>query len=158
MAIRKTRLAGAVLALAVATVGTFEGVRLVAYPDRLAYGIPTVCFGETRGVKLGDKHTLDECRAMLGDALVEFEQGIRSCLKNPDAIPDETYVAALSLSYNIGQAAFCGSTVRKRLDAGQIAAACDAFLAWNRAGGKVVQGLVNRRKEERALCLKGIQP
>jgi lysozyme len=151
----KTRLLGGLLALTVGVVGAFEGVRLYAYRD--VVGVPTVCFGETRGVKMGDKYTMEECKAMLGDALVDFEQGIRKCLKNPDAIPDPTYAASISLAYNIGQRAFCGSTVRKRLDAGDIKGACDAFLRWNRAGGKVIKGLVNRREEERELCLRGVK-
>lgn len=153
----KTRLIGGVLAAAIALVGTWEGVRLVAYPDQFANGLPTVCFGETRGVKLGDKYTLDQCKKMLGNALVDFETGMRRCLKNPDAIPDESYVAFLSLSYNIGTNAFCGSTVARRANAGNLKGACDAISWWNKAGGRVVRGLVNRRADERKLCLKGLR-
>ncbi|WP_210203036.1 lysozyme [Pseudaminobacter soli (ex Li et al. 2025)] len=145
---------GALLAAAVALVGSWEGLRTVAYRD--VVGIPTVCFGETRGVKMGDRYTVDECKAMLGDALVEFETGMRRCLKAPDAIPAKSYVAFLSLSYNIGTTAFCGSTVVRRANAGDIRGACDAISAWNRAGGRVVQGLVNRRAEERRICLEGV--
>lgn len=152
----KTRLktGGALMALVIATVGAWEGVRTVAYRDIV--GVPTVCFGETRGVKMGDRYSLEECRAMLGEGLREFEQGIRVCLKDPDKIPDETYAAALSLSWNIGQRGFCRSSVARHLNAGNIAAACDAFLLWNKAGGRVVKGLVNRRKAERELCRKGL--
>ncbi|PSJ60991.1 lysozyme [Mesorhizobium soli] len=142
------------MAAAVALVGSWEGLRTVAYRD--VVGIPTVCFGETRGVKMGDRYTVDECKAMLGDALVEFETGMRRCLKAPDAIPAKSYVAFLSLSYNIGTTAFCGSTVVRRANAGDIRGACDAISAWNRAGGRVVQGLVNRRAEERRICLEGV--
>lgn len=148
-----TRLSGALLAASIAVVGGYEGLRTHAYRD--AVGIPTVCFGETRGVSMGDTYTVEQCKEMLGDALVDFEQGIRGCLSQPDKIPDPTYVAILSLSYNIGQRAFCGSTVRKRLDAGDIRGACNAFLMWNKAGGKVLPGLDRRRHEERELCLKG---
>jgi lysozyme len=147
----------ALAAMAVALVGGFEGLRQVAYPDRLANNIPTVCFGETRGVKLGDRYTVDECKAMLGNALAEFETGMRRCLKEPDSIPAKPYVAFLSLSYNIGTGAFCGSTVVRRANAGDIRGACDAIAAWNRAGGRIVKGLANRRAEERALCLEGVQ-
>lgn len=93
---------------------------------------------------------------MLGDALIEFETGMRKCLKAPDAIPDKPYTAFLSLSYNIGTGAFCGSTVARRANAGDLKGACNAIPAWNRAGGKVVKGLVNRRAEERAICLEGL--
>lgn len=150
---------GALTALgiaAVAFVGGKEGMRTVAYRDIV--GIPTVCFGETRGVKMGDRYTPEECRAMLGDGLVEFEQGIRACLKAPDAIPDRSYIAFLSLSYNIGRRAFCGSTVARKANAGDITGACNAIPAWNKAGGRVVRGLVVRRAEERDMCLKGGLP
>lgn len=154
MASRLTR-GASLAALAVALVATWEGVRTIAYRDSLAGGIPTICFGETRGVKMGDRYTLEECKVMLGEGLVEFEAMIRPCLSDPDKIPDPTYAAILSLSYNIGARAFCRSTVARRLNAGDIRGACDAMLLWNRAGGRVVRGLVNRRKAERELCLKG---
>lgn len=152
----RSRLAkgSAILAAAVALVGTWEGVRTVAYKDIV--GVPTVCFGETRGVKMGDRYTLEECRVMLGDGLVEFERGMRACLRSPDTIPAKSYVAFLSLSYNIGMRAFCGSTVARRANAGDIRGACDAIRMWDRAGGKIVQGLVNRRADERRICLQGV--
>jgi lysozyme len=140
--------------LAVGLVGAWEGLRTTAYRD--VVGIPTVCFGETRGVQMGDKYTVDECKAMLGDALAEFETGMRRCLTNPDKIPDKPYVAFLSLSYNIGTGAFCKSTVARRANAGDLRGACDAILAWNKAGGRVIKGLVNRRQDERKMCLEGI--
>jgi lysozyme len=152
----KSRLkkSAALMAGAVALVGAWEGVRTVAYKDIV--GIPTVCFGETRGVKMGDRYTMDECKAMLGDALIEFETGMRACLKQPDAIPDKPYTAFLSLSYNIGTKAFCGSTVARRANSGDLRGACNAIPAWNRAGGKIVRGLVARRADEQKLCLEGI--
>jgi lysozyme len=152
----KTRLkmGSTIAAAAVALVASWEGVKTVAYKDIV--GIPTVCFGETRGVKMGDRYSMDDCRAMLGDALVEFEQGMRACLTRPDAIPDKPYVAFLSLSYNIGTRAFCGSTVARKANAGDIKGACNSIPAWNRAGGRVVKGLVNRRAEEQRICLEGV--
>lgn len=140
--------------LAVGLVGAWEGLRTVAYKDIV--GVPTVCFGETRGVEMGDEYTVEECQVMLGDGLMEFEVGIRNCLTNPDAIPEESYVAFLSLSYNIGTGGFCRSTVARRANAGDIAGACEAIEMWNRAGGRVVQGLVNRRADEKRLCLEGL--
>lgn len=152
----KSRLkkSGALMAGAVALVGAWEGVKTVAYKDIV--GVPTVCFGETRGVKMGDRYTMDECRAMLGDALVEFETNMRKCLKAPDSIPDKPYTAFLSLSYNIGTGAFCGSTVARKANDGDLRGACNAIPAWNRAGGRVVKGLVNRRAEEQKICLEGV--
>jgi len=136
-------------------VGGWEGKRNRAYKDIV--GVATICYGETRGVEMGDVKTDAECLAMLGDALVEFEQGMRKCLGSAaDTVPDSTYVAFLSLAYNIGTGAFCRSTVVRRATTGDVRGACDAILAFNRAGGRVVYGLQRRRAAERELCLRDI--
>lgn len=157
MAKSRLKKSAAVTAMAVALVGAWEGLRTVAYPDRLAGGIPTVCFGETRGVKLGDRYTVEECKAMLGDGLADFEAGMRKCLRSPDSVPDKPYVAFLSLSYNIGTGAFCRSSIARRANQGDLRGACNAIPLYNRAGGRVVKGLVNRREAERKLCLEGVR-
>jgi lysozyme len=64
--------------------------------------------------------------------------------------------ASVSLAYNIGTTAFCRSTVARRFNAGQWKAGCDAFLMWDRAGGRKVRGLTRRREAERAICLRGL--
>lgn len=140
--------------LAVATIGAYEGLRLASYRDVI--GVWTVCYGETRGVKPGMRFTKAQCDTKLVDGLADFEAGMRRCLTNPDAIPDKPYVAFLSLAYNVGTGAFCKSTVARRANAGDLRGACDALLAFNKAGGRVVQGLVNRRQAERKLCLAGL--
>lgn len=146
---------GAVAAAAIALVGAWEGLRTVAYRD--VVGIPTVCFGETRGVKMGDRYTVEQCKVMLGDRLVEFETGIRRCMAEPDKVPDSVYVASISLAYNIGQRGFCRSTVVRRINAENYKGACDAFLMWVKAGGRTIKGLVNRRKAEREYCLQDLK-
>lgn len=138
----------------VALLTVWEGVRTEAYRDIV--GIPTVCFGETRGVKMGDKYTLEECRTMLGDGLKEFEARMLACSPGLSRAPNGVYTASLSLAWNVGTGAWCGSTMRRKIDAGDYKAACDALLFWNKAGGRVVQGLVNRRKDERRVCLSGL--
>lgn len=142
-------------ALAVTVVGAYEGLRLNSYRDVI--GVWTICYGETRGVGSGMRFTKAQCDQKLVDGLEDFERGMRACLTAPDAIPDKPYVAFLSLSYNIGTGAFCRSTVARRANAGDLRGACDALLAFNRAGGTVVRGLDNRRKAERKLCLEGIR-
>jgi lysozyme len=143
----------AAVAAAFGLIMAFEGLRLHAYRDIV--GIPTICFGETRGVKMGDFKTKEECKALLHPRVLEFEKEMRACLRNPDAIPDQPYAASLSLAYNIGSRAFCRSTVARKLNEGKIKQACDAFLLFNKAGGQVSKGLVKRREAERAYCLKG---
>lgn len=147
---------------AIALIGAWEGLRTVAYRDPI--GIPTVCYGETRGVKMGDRYSKAECDAMLGNAIVEFEAGVRRCLVAPDRIPDKSYVAFLSLAYNIGQGGFCKSSIARRANdygrTGNLAhlvSACNNIRLYNKAGGRVLKGLVNRRAEERTLCLQGVR-
>lgn len=152
---RSTRLAGATGAAAVALVAGWEGLRLTAYSD--AVGVPTICYGETRGVRLGDRRSRAECDRMLLASLRRHEAGMRRCLARPDSIPAKSYVAFVSLTYNIGVGAFCRSTARKRLDLGDVEGACNAATWFNKAGGRVLRGLVNRRKAEHRLCLEGVR-
>ena len=142
-------------AAAIALVGTWEGLRLTSYRDVI--GVWTVCYGETRGVKPGMRFTRQQCGDMLIDGLEDFEVGMRACLRNPDAIPDKPYVAFLSLSYNIGAGAFCKSSVARKANAGDLRGACDALMLYTRAGGREIKGLVNRRVDERRLCLEGLR-
>lgn len=143
-------------ALVISMLGTYEGIKLVAYRDPV--GIPTVCFGETRGVKMGDKHTLQECKDMLAGRAKEFEQGVRSCLLYPDKVPIGAYVASISFAYNLGVAAYCSSSIVTLLNKGQYIAACDRFPLFNKAtipGTKTkiaLPGLTKRRAEERSVC------
>ncbi|MEO9528399.1 lysozyme [Roseibium sp.] len=152
---RRTRLAGAVAAAAIALVGSWEGLRLTAYRD--VVGVPTVCYGETLGVQLGDTHSRAECDRMLLASLKRHEAGLRGCLKRPDGIPAKSYVAFVSLTYNIGVGAFCRSTARKRLNRGDFKGACDAATWFRKAGGRTLRGLVNRRTAEHRLCLEGLR-
>lgn len=148
------RKSATVAAVAVALVAGFEGLRTVAYLDPI--NVPTLCFGETRGVKLGDVATAEECRAMLGNRLAEFSAGVDRCLTRP--VPDPSYVAFLSFAYNVGTGAFCGSTLLRKANAGDLRGACDELLRWDRARGVRLPGLTKRRQEERALCLQGVSP
>jgi lysozyme len=157
---KKSRLAGAagvitiVGALTIVVVAKHEGVRTSAYRD--VVGVPTVCFGETRGVKMGDRYTLEQCKKMLNVRLLEFEAGMLKCLKNPAAIPNKVYIVLMSFSYNVGLGAACKSSVFRAVNAGDYRAACNRLPLWNKAGGRTVGGLVRRRAEERALCLEGV--
>ncbi|WP_244498376.1 lysozyme [Aureimonas ureilytica] len=153
--VTKTRLVGAVLASAIGVVAAHEGLRTKAYIP-IPGDVPTICFGETRGVRIGDTKTVAECHAMLGPRLQEFETAIRACLTNPDAIPDKPYVAFLSVTYNIGSAGFCGSSMARLANAGDLRGACDALLLWDKSKGKRIPGLTRRRREEREMCLAGL--
>jgi lysozyme len=121
----------------------YEGFRENAYLDMV--GVPTIGYGFTKGVKLGDRMTAAEAEVRLAEELERF---------TPDCDGTHNQLAAMTcLAFNIGKSAFDGSTVKRKHLAGDFAGAADAFLLWNKAGGKVVPGLVKRRTSERELYL-----
>jgi lysozyme len=141
---------------AIALVGQHEGLRTRAYKDVI--GVPTICFGETRGVKMGDVKTKAECDWMLGNRLVEFEANTllnKQCVHDHQRIPDKSYIQFLSLAYNIGERGFCRSSVVKYLNANNLRGACEAMGRFVYAGGVKWSGLVRRRAEEVKACLEG---
>lgn len=114
----------------------------------------TVCYGETN-VPMR-RYSDAECADMLSTSLATHAAPVVK--RNPELRGhDPQLAAAVSLAYNIGPSAYARSTVARRFSAGNWKGACDAFLMWRYAGGKQVQGLVNRRLAERAMCLKGLQ-
>lgn len=146
---------GAILAVAVALIGGFEGLRTKSYKD--AVGVPTICYGETLGVKMGQTKTVRECRDMFESRLIEFSSKLDKCIKDPERIPDETYVALLSWAYNVGTGAACKSTLVRKVNAGDLQAACGELKKWNKAGGRVLNGLTIRRAKETTACLNGLR-
>lgn len=145
-------LTGAVIAGAMALIQPWEGTKLDPYRDIV--GIWTVCTGETR-VEMR-RYTRPECDGMLSAAIRDdYGAGV---LKAVPALQHQPHqlIASISLAYNIGVKGFAGSTVARRFNSGNWRAGCDAFLMWNKAGGKVVRGLTNRREAERKVCLTGL--
>lgn len=138
-------------ALLLATLTGYEGKRNVGYRDIV--GIPTTCMGDTRDVVVGKFYSDAECQARLSAQAIVHVAEVKRCTP---AITGNQLVAAGSLAYNIGGGAYCGSTIARRFNAGDLRGGCNAFLAWNRAGGRVIAGLARRREGERALCLKGL--
>jgi lysozyme len=154
MTMSRIKKSAGVAAVCCTLVGGFEGLRQTAYPDPATRGQPwTVCYGETKGVKRGDFHTVAECKAMLVERLDEFANGVERCVKVP--LSDGAYAASVSLAYNIGIGAFCKSSAVRLFNAGRPREACDAFVKWNRAAGVVFPGLTRRRQAERDLCRAG---
>ncbi|NHZ40126.1 lysozyme [Massilia aquatica] len=137
------------LAIAAVFVGGFEGLRQAAYLDPV--GIPTICFGETKGVRLGQRATLAQCDAMLAASLQLANHAVDDCIRAP--LPDYRRAALVSFTYNVGQASLCGSTLARKLNAGDVAGGCDELLRWTLAKGIRLPGLVKRRAIERNMCL-----
>ena len=147
-----TRVKIAALALSASTlvgIAGWEGYSGSAYQDIV--GIWTIGFGTTGGVAKG--HNIDPVKALqrkLSD-VQKFEGAIKQCVKVP--LHQYEYDAYLSLAYNIGPTAFCNSTLVRRLNEGQYDLACREILRWDKAGGKVVRGLTNRREAEYRQCI-----
>lgn len=145
----------ALAALVLAFVGAWEGRSLVAYLD--TGGVPTICEGVTRGVRLGMTATAEECDALFMAELIRHETDMRACLRTPDALPDPSYVAVLSWFYNVGAAQGCASTLVRKLNAGDLRGACLELARWKYDNGREVRGLVNRRAAEQERCLSGLE-
>lgn len=158
MATNKTKAIGAtsaaVLAASVAFIQPWEGLYTDPYYDIV--GVKTVCYGETAAdnVDLNRSYTKQECADMLRHSLVKYDNGVKNCLTRD--IPDGMHVAFISVAYNIGVQGFCGSSMARLTNSGDLKGACDALLRWNKAGGQEIKGLTNRRNAERVVCLKGI--
>lgn len=143
--------------LAVAFIGRWEGLRLEAYQDIV--GVWTVCYGETKGVRPGDVYSKDECDKMFAREIQSYREEMRGYFSDKalsDYLPVPREVAFVDLGYNVGTHGAGNSTATKRLNAGKINGACEALTWWNKAGGRVIRGLVNRRSDARELCMRGL--
>lgn len=141
------------LALAGYLVKPWEGKRNAVYADIV--GVQTVCYGHTgAGVKAGQPNrTNAECdRLLTGDLAVAYS-AVARCIRVP--IQAETAAALTSFAFNVGPSGVCGSTLQRHFNEGHIALGCGQLMRWVNAGGKRVQGLVNRRQAEYRLCMEG---
>ena len=134
----------------------FEGLELEAYRDPV--GVVTIGYGYTNkagfgpGVQMGNVWTEKQANDMLIEGLERFGQEILPMMtRRPTA---NQFGAMLSLAYNIGSGAFGRSTCLRRFNAGDIEGAAEALTWFNKAGGKVLRGLVRRRTAEMELFLK----
>lgn len=126
----------------------FEGCKLTAYPDPGTGGDPwTIGWGSTGpGIGPGVVWTQATADARLAQDVQRFSDGVKSKIKVP--VSPNQLGALISLAYNIGLSAFGGSTLLRKLNAGDYLGAKEQFGRWNRAGGKVMRGLSRRRAAE----------
>lgn len=136
--------------VAVELIKPFEGLRLEAYPDPGTGGDPwTIGYGSTGpGIKKGVKWTLEQAERRLEQDVQKFADGVAAVVKV--ATNQNQMGAMISLAYNIGLGAFSGSTLLRKLNAGDYNGAKEQFARWNRAGGRVMAGLTRRRSAEAA--------
>ena len=160
-------------------VQTPDGKRYEAYQDIV--GVWTACDGVTKGIKPNDTFTEAQCDASLAVELQRSNDYVNRCVVTP--LSDKERGAYVSAGYNLGPAVVCGwseaqyvangnklqncrryeldgvrrcaSEVQYKLNSRDRVGACNALLSWNKAGGKVVKGLTNRRQDEVKTCLEG---
>lgn len=145
-------------AAGIAFLKTWEGFSPNAYQD--IAGVWTIGYGHTEGFRDGrfnEGTRLTECaaEALLREDLALREAAVLELVEAP--LDQNEFDALVSFVYNIGVGGFRRSSVRRRINENDRAAAGDAFLLWNKAriGGKLreVRGLTRRRQAERALFL-----
>lgn len=129
---------------------SFEGLRTSAYRDSV--GVPTIGYGHTKGVKMGQTISETQAEQFLREDLADAEAGVEKWVKVP--LSDNEFAALVSFTFNLGVGSLSKSTLLRKLNADKRNEAAVEFLKWNRAGGKVLEGLTRRRKAEHDLFLK----
>ena len=125
----------------------FEGCELIAYQD--AVGVWTIGYGHTKGVSEGDIISSAQAEALLLKELKEYENYVHELVEVP--LHQYQLDALVSWTYNLGPTNLKSSTMLKVLNEGKYNEVPDQMRRWNRAGGKVLEGLVKRRDYEARL-------
>lgn len=139
----------------IALIKKWEGFRSTSY--LCPAGVWTIGYGTTAAAGVGiipkKGMTISEYDATvyLKKGVEKFASDVSLMIKVP--VNENQFGACVSLAYNIGPAAFKKSTLLRKLNAGDYSGAADQFKVWNKAGGRVLNGLSARRSDERALFL-----
>nr|DAK60924.1 MAG TPA: lysozyme [Caudoviricetes sp.] len=153
----KKRLAVGVLSLSATGligIASYEGFSEKAYIP-IKGDVPTIGFGSTEGVKMGDAITVPQALDRLRRDITVAESAISRCVRVP--LSQGELDAYTSLAFNIGTDAFCRSTLVVKLNGGDYAGACEEIKRWVYAGGRRVPGLVARREKEYATCVGDVR-
>lgn len=138
----------------IALIKEFEGCKLTAYRDSV--GVWTIGYGWTQPVdgkpiRAGMTIKQETAERLLKTGLVSYESDVSRLVKV--GLTQGQFDALVSFTYNLGARSLSTSTLLRKLNAGDYAGAADEFMRWNKAGGKVLNGLTRRREAERALFL-----
>ena len=125
----------------------WEGLRLKAY--LCPAGVPTIGYGHTKDVKMGDVITEDVANTYLLDDTLVAQEAIMKLVRVP--LTDNQLGALTSFVFNLGCGALASSTLLKLLNQGKYLEASAQFPRWNKANGQVLVGLSNRRADEMKL-------
>ena len=130
-----------------ALIKKFEGCELEAY--QCSAGVWTIGYGHTKDVVEGMTITQEEAEQMLVDELHEYESYINKYVTV--ALSQNQFDALVSWVYNLGPANLSASTMLKVLNSGEYEDVPAQMKRWNKAGGKVLEGLIRRREAEACL-------
>ncbi|MFA9549204.1 lysozyme [Enterobacter hormaechei] len=138
----------------IALIKQFEGCKLTAYQDSV--GVWTIGYGwtqpvEGKPIRAGMTIKQETAERLLKTGLVSYESDLSRLVKV--GLTQGQFDALVSFTYNLGARSLSTSTLLRKLNAGDYTGAADEFLRWNKAGGKVLNGLTRRREAERALFL-----
>ena len=131
----------------IALIKKFEGCELKAY--QCSAGVWTIGYGHTKDVEEGDTISKDQAEEMLVEELHEYENYVNEYVNV--ALSQNQFDALVSWVYNLGPANLKSSTLLKVLNSGDYAGVPAQIERWNKAGGKVLEGLIRRRLAESSL-------
>ena len=158
MELRNKVFLGALSSVLVGGAMLWEGVSYKPYVD--IAGVLTVCHGYTGGDITQRTYTAEECRTLLEKELYTHSKKILECINVP--LTQNEFDAYSLFAYNVGVKGFCSSSALRLLNQDKRKEACNAIAYtpngnpnWSYVNGKFVQGLHNRRKYERNICLSG---
>ena len=138
-------------AAALVSIAVHEGYSDKAYIP-VPGDVPTIGFGDTHNVKLGDR--TDPVRALikLSEHTENFQKDLKRCIGDVPLYQHE-WDAIVAWAYNVGTGAACRSTLVKKLQARDYGGACKELLRWDRFNGKPLRGLTIRRQQEYQKCM-----
>lgn len=155
----KLRIGAAAVAVSVAglfAIQGFEGKVNQTYADPAhGWAVPTVCVGHTKTAVRGQWRSDKECLELLKEDAAEAAGHVLRLSKVP--LTQGELDAYTSFTFNVGPTNLQSSTLLRKLNAEDRVGACNELSRWTRANGTVLPGLVKRRAEEKALCLRDIQ-
>lgn len=129
----------------------YEGLELEAY--KCAAGVLTIGYGWTHDVKEGDTITEERAEELLREGIVQYENAVDDLVNVP--LEQHQFDALVSWVYNLGKANLAASTLLKKVNAQEFDEVPEQIKRWNKAGGKVLEGLIKRRESEAHLWSTG---
>ena len=136
--------------VALANFEGFSGEAYIPVPG----DVPTIGFGSTGGVELGDKISVPQALNRLMRDVGDAESAIGRCVKVP--LSQVEYDVYTSFAFNVGGKAFCASTLVKKLNARDYSGACAELKRWVYIDGREVKGLIKRREVEYKRCRQAV--